>query len=451
MGRRSIACAAGLVAALAGQAPGPARSQEKFWDGKPWDGKSWDGKPREGKSRAAGPVWAEGPAGPYGETLTIGEKGITLRFPDDTATFRIGGRLQVDVGAAGIRQPGFPEPFADNVAVRRAWIESFLSLGKTWEFAFQYDFNDPVRPIQDAAVSWKGISDTILTLGNVKEPFSLDQLISDNNTLFTERSLADAFAPARNFGFALGHARDDWTVVAGVFGGNINTGVRSEGIAGTARATWAPIRRDGTVLHLGLAGSYRGLPAGEEPLQLSSRSEAFLFTRRFVDTGDIRDAASIGRVGLEAAYRGGPLLVQAEYIRTRVERRGGAAPLDFQGGYVQASYVLNGDNRAYALTPKYGTTYAIFEGIKVGDAQRVSNGGAGVFEVSARLSAVDLDDGSVRGGIERDLTLGVNWYPEPNLRLMADYVRSRTSPSAASQGGRTIDADVFIGRVQLYW
>lgn len=389
-------------------------------------------------------------AGPYGERLRIDERGITLTFPDEAAKLRIGGRLQLDFGAAGLRQAGLPEPFSDNIAVRRSWIESYLTLGKTLELAFQYDFAEPTRPISDAAIGWKGIPDTILTLGNMKEPFSLDQLISDNNTVFTERSLADAFAPARNFGFAIGRTMGDWTAVVGVFGGNANTGIRSEGVSAAARLTAAPVNTDAQVLHLGVSGNYRSLPRNEAPLQLSARSEAFLFARPFVDTGDIRDAASVGRLGLEAAYRHGPVLIQAEYIRTEVERFGAARPLSFQGGYVEASVVLNGEGRRYALTPEYGTTYAIFSGVRVGDAERVSNGGFGVFEFAARFSAIDLDDGPVRGGIERDVSVGLNWYPDRNVRLMADYVRSHAAPSAIA-GGRTIDADTFIGRLQFYW
>ncbi|TXM92318.1 porin [Methylobacterium sp. WL103] len=389
-------------------------------------------------------------AGPYGETLTVDDKGITLRFPDDAAKLRIGGKLQLDFGAAGIRQTGFPEPFSDNVGVRRSWIESYLTLGKTIELAFQYNFADPMRPINDAAIAWKGIPGMILTVGNMKEPFSLDQLTSDNNTVFTERSLADAFAPARNFGFAIGRSGQDWTVVTSVFGGNANTGIRSEGVASTTRATFAPIHTDDAVLHLGIAGSFRSLPRDESPLALSSRSEAFLFARPFVNTGDIRDAASVGRLGLEAAYRTGRLLIQAEYIRTEVSRFDGARSVSFQGGYVEASYVLNGQGRAYAVTPNYGTTYAIFEAVKVGEEARVSRGGIGVFELAARVSAIDLDDGAIRGGIERDVSVGVNWYPDRNVRIMADYVRSRAAPSAL-QGGRAIDTDVFIGRFQVAW
>ncbi len=47
----------------------------------------------------------------------------------------------------------------------------------------------------------------------------------------------------------------------------------------------------------------------------------------------------------------------------------------------------------------------------------------------------------------------MNWYPDRNIRFVFDYVRSHTSPSPASLNfnRRTIDADAFIGRAQLYW
>ncbi len=99
-----------------------------------------------------------------------------------------------------MQQRGFGTVFDTPIAVRRSWIESTLTLGKALELAFQYDFAEPNRPINDAVVAYKGFTNVIVAIGNMKEPFSLDQLISDNNTLFTERSLADAFAPATQCG-----------------------------------------------------------------------------------------------------------------------------------------------------------------------------------------------------------------------------------------------------------
>ena len=177
-----------------------------------------------------------------------------------------------------------------------------------------------------------------------------------------------------------------------------------------------------------------------------------------MDTGDLPDAASVSRLGAEMAYRRGPFLVQAEYIRAELQpfRTPGqpGAALDFQGGYVEAALVLNGEGRAYALAPQSGTTYATFQGVAVPEAQRLSRGGIGVFEVAARYSAVDLDARGFRGGMERDVTLGLSWYPEPNLRLIGNVVHGRVQPGTAqseTRGTRPFSVDTVIARLQIYW
>lgn len=398
------------------------------------------------------PFKLSGPPGPYGETLTFDDRGITLTFPEDSFKLRIGGRIQIDYGSASVTPERVGPALIDDVAVRRAFLETYMTFNKQTEIGFQYDMNDPTRPINDALIVFRQIPGFLLGFGNQKEQFSLDQLMSDNTTLFAERSLADALVPARNFGGAMGYYGKNWTITAGVYGGNVNTGIESEGYAATGRATWAPINDEDQTLHFGLAGSYRRVPVGL-PVSLSSRSEAFLFARRYVDTGSLRDVQSINRVGVEAAYRYGPLLVMAEYLRADLDRVGSLPTAGFQGGYVQASYVLNGsNNRTYDVTPNFNvTTAGIFGRVPLRDDQKVSNGGWGVFELNGRFSAIDLEEGGVQGGREFDETVGLIWYPERNIRVISDYVHSRTSPSAARIGRFPVEADTFIGRVQLYW
>ncbi len=400
----------------------------------------------------------EGMAGPYGERLRYDEKGLTLTFPDPDVKLNIGGRLHIDAGAAGFSRPGLSEAFPDNVAVRRSWIEPTLTIGRDWVVAFQYDFSDPVLPINDAFVAWKGLPDTILTLGNMKVPFSLEWLQSNNDTLFTERSLANAFVPDRRFGFAVGHHGQAWTAVAGVFGNAASNGITGDGVAAAARATWAPILEDHETLHLGLAGIYRRRSRGDGDFSFSTQAEASLFARPFADTGDLPDVARTSRIGAEFAYRKGPWLLQAEYIHAEIEQfagPGGALPvLIFQGGYVEAGLVLNGEGRGYTLAPQGGTTYATFKGVSVPDAQRVSRGGIGVFELAARYSAIDLDARGFRGGAERDVTVGLSWYPEPNLRLIANYIHGRVRPGDAQTdvvGTAPFSVDTVITRLQIYW
>ena len=205
------------------------------------------------------------------------------------------------------------------------------------------------------------------------------------------------------------------------------------------------------MLHVGVAGSYRSFGRDGREFGFSSRAEASLYRDSFVDTGTIEHASAVGLLGLEAAYQHGPFWLQAEYIRATVDRFDGRSSVSFQGGYVEGSVILNGFRaRSYALAPRYATSYAVFSGVVVPEADRVTRGGFGVFELAARVSAIDLQSRDVRGGRSRDVTVGLNWYPDRNIRIVADYVRSRASPSAV-EGFRTVDADTVIGRFQLYW
>jgi phosphate-selective porin OprO/OprP len=340
-------------------------------------------------------------------------------------------------------------PYDDRLDYRRTWLELYLTLRDAVEFAFQYDFADPDRPINDAVVAYRGFKPFVLTVGNFKEPFSLNQLISDNNTLFTERSIADVFAPGRSFGISLSANGEAWTAAAGVFGGNANRGIEDNGVAGTARVTYAPILQTDEVLHFGLAGSYRLLDRDGQGFSLSVRPESFLFRTALVSTSRIRSADAVERVGAEAAYQIGALRFQGEYIWTGVERSAGLAGTGFHGGYVEAGWTVNGNGRPYELAPKYGTTYGIFGAPKIDSSQRLLNGGIGIFELGARVSYVDLTDRNISGGRELNYTLGVNWYPENNVKVAADYVRAMAYDSPAAS--RRVDADIFIGRVQVTW
>ncbi|WP_147026091.1 OprO/OprP family phosphate-selective porin [Methylobacterium oxalidis] len=381
--------------------------------------------------------------------VSLNERGITVKSADDAVKFRIGGRLHLDPAFGGT-SPRIADGFGSNIEVRRAWIETYLTINNAIELAFQYDVNNDRTPIQDAAIGYRGIDGLVVSLGNFKEPFSLQQLISDNNTTFVERALPDALVPARNTGFAVGGYGERWTLTGGVFGGNINTGVELGGVAGTVRATYAPILSETEVLHLGIAGSFRSYDQNDHSPSFSSKPEAFVFQTSLINTRAIRNAADLTRLGLEAAYQNGPFRLQGEYIRAEVGRDGLLPGTSFEGGYVEGAWIINGKGRRYQLKTDYGADLAIFKGVQVDEDQRVSRGGIGVFELATRFSFLDLKDGAIDGGVERNWTAGVNWYPDKNIRLMANYIHADADGSPAVNS-RDIDADIAEFRLQFYW
>ncbi len=112
--------------------------------------------------------------------------------------------------------------------------------------------------------------------------------------------------------------------------------------------------------------------------------------------------------------------------------------------------MVNGKGRPYRIKPSYGSEYGEFGGVTVADRQRVSRGGLGVFELAARLSAIDLSDEDVSGGRERDVTVGLNWYPERNVKVMGNYIHVDASRSSHSVRG-DVSEDFFVSRLQFYW
>ncbi len=299
------------------------------------------------------PLLLQLPASPpltSGGTLFLNTKGITFRPADEDLKFRIGGRLQQDFSVADIR-PGCLGPAVDdNTGTRRAFLEGYVTT-TYFTAAIQYDFNNMGAPINDGVVSYHGFGPFVLTVGNFIEPFSLNALESNDTTTFTERSLMNALAPQDAFGASDGASGDRWTATVGVFGANVVPGPSTNGVAGTGRVTYAPILDKGQVLQLGIAGSYRALSASNPAPSFSSTPEDSLFASTLVTTGALDHAANIIRAGGEALYQVGSVRVQAEYDHVDVTGRDGQTARAFQGGYVEAAWVVNGDGRPSASRP----------------------------------------------------------------------------------------------------
>ncbi len=382
-----------------------------------------------------------GPPAAAEPDATLDEKGFTLRG-EDGLRFELGGRLHVDAGDGGGPRglDAFPEP----VVLRRIRIEPSIAFGDAAVAKLQYEPSSRETAVKDLLVTLRG--PLTVTVGHMKEPFSLEALASNNDITFLERALPYAFSTDRNLGIAASGGGEAWTLSAGVFGGNLNDTIDRGGIAGVARATWTPIRREGEVLHLGIAGSWRARDRRGPDLSFASTPESDVFRRSLVDTDAIEGARAVGRLGFEFAYAIGRVRLQAEYMETRVERDG-ARPLGLRGGYVQASWVLNGRSPDYETTSDVATEVAVFGRVTPDPGQRVSRGGTGVWEVAARLGAIDLDSRDVRGGIETNAALGLNWYPEPFLRVMANYVHAWVRDAAPT--GRRAEADIVQARLQV--
>lgn len=59
---------------------------------------------------------------------------------------------------------------------------------------------------------------------------------------------------------------------------------------------------------------------------------------------------------------------------------------------------------------------------KINPKSVVGDGGLGAWQVAARFSNLDLNDGDINGGEAQSFTLGVNWYATAKIRFTLNYV-----------------------------
>jgi phosphate-selective porin OprO/OprP len=187
------------------------------------------------------------------------------------------------------------------------------------------------------------------------------------------------------------------------------------------------------LLHFG--GSY-SIRHPNKPISLEQRPE----THRTAHLAEVvhLDVGRVHLVGIEAAYVDGPFSLQGEYMG-EIWDVSGIGDTYLQGLYVQASYFLTGEHRLY------NRRRGVFAGVRPGRAFP-KNGGRGAWEIATRYSFLDLNDSGLPNTARtlHDVTFGLNWYLNPHMRIMWNYIRS------CVDGPDTTDAaDIFMVRFQL--
>lgn len=365
--------------------------------------------------------------------------GLRLETRDKRVRLRFGGRIHYDWATlsqdSGIRES--LGSLQDGTEPRRARIYFSGELHEQVEFKVQYDFAGGAARFKDVYLGLKGIP-TLgkIRIGHVKEPFSLEEATSSNNVTFLERALPNVFAPSRNAGVLISnHVKERVSWGMGVFLDSNDLGVdQGDGEFNfTGRLTGTPwhAEKGKKVVHLGLGYSHRS--PSKPAFRFRQRPEAHL-APRFVDTGTLR-MQSANLVGPEFAWVHGPASVQAEYVRVGLNPVTGKTGSSFHGYYLLGSCFLTGEQRNYRASAGQ------FRGIKPNRNFNLGEKGTGAWEVAVRYSSLDLNHGAVSGGKLEDFTAGLNWYLNPNARVMWNYIRANRETLGK--------ADVFQMRFQV--
>ncbi|MES9818471.1 MAG: porin [Candidatus Thiodiazotropha sp.] len=341
------------------------------------------------------------------EDLVINTKGgFEVTTTDGEFSLQLGGRILADAAVYDEDK----NALGNGSELRDLRLDLEGRLYADFIYEFSVDFSDGEADVKDAWFAYDAIFPWRFSVGHFKEPFSLEEMTGKRYLTFMERALPNAFVPGRSMGIGAQWSGEQMTFAAGLFGDEYDDDTDDEGDEGwgvTGRWTYAPLAEDRSAFHMGIAASYRKLD-DEQEVRIDTRPESHLTDIRYLDTGKLKQSRSSALLGLEGAWVSGPFSLQGEWMQAKIERDEGTEPT-FEGWYLQVSWFLTGESRRYKQrSAKFGRIRPLLD--------------HGAVEVAARLSSLDLNDGEIEGGSSDNITLGINWYINRQIRLMANTI-----------------------------
>ena len=403
--------------------------------------------------------------------------GLKVETADGKFSFQPIGRLNYD--AAFYDQD--KSRLGDGSQVRRARLGVTGKMFGDWLYKLEADFARDTAAgtvgLKDAYVSYLGWDLAQITVGNFKEPFSINNLTSTNYLSFIERPLpitqaTSSLMPDRHMGIAASHYASNWSASIGAFlkhtddAQPANEGDQSFDVAG--RITYDPIIEKGRLVHVGISGLYRN--PNDASVAFSLKPESNVTGARFLNTSAALSALNPGQlasvdhlfmVDPEFAAVYGPASLMAEYFYVPITQtqhdpllNSGAAAcritsasaaafsrcpdVALTGWYAELAYFLTGESRPYnAATARWD---------RLKPNHNLGKDGFGALELAARISRADFDDGpDFQKGTETNYAVGLNWYVNPYIRFMMDYVWVRTNASALGNAANLLPGNAGAG------
>lgn len=382
-------------------------------------------------------------------------KGLSVKSPDGLE-LKVRGLVQAD-GRFFVGDDRVPQN--DTFLFRRIRPTLEGTWGSLIGFRLTPEFAGDSATIVDAYVDVKFDPRATLRVGKVKGPVGLERLQSGGAIALVERGFPTELAPNRDLGVQL---------QGEVFSGRLNyvLGIYNGAPDGRDAATtnadkefdyagrvfWEPFRNSANAfsgLGLGVGASTGdAYGAGNNVLpryRTPGQAQFFSYAANVAADGAHR------RLSPQGYFYNGRYGVLGEYITSTQTVRvtsgvnaGRRAELEHEAWQLTGSLVLTGEDASYRGVARPDRPYTI------------GGEGWGAFELVGRYGELNLDEdsfpffasASASARSSRAWTLGLNWYLNSNLKLVANYTEASFEGGAPGGRDREDEKSIFT-RAQL--
>ena len=351
----------------------------------------------------------------------------------------------------------------DGLGFRRARLAATGNVAENVSYNFEFDIAQSQARFVDV---WLQANNTRLgnmRIGRFRQPFGMSELTSVRELPFLERPVTFTQSPFRQTGVMLfgNQPNDSGTYAISGYRflsdnfGNVFSDTGGYGLASRLSRIaleWG----DNRLLHLGVDYSYND--PGRGVVQLVSTNEVFVGQNPnlgpaglsvlplegvtpFVNTGELA-ADNIQLFNAELALALGRMSIQSEARWARVDQPNAGAAV-FPGAYAQVRYMLTGETIPYSK--KNGVFGRVVPLNDWNPARSSGTSGIGAWELTGRVSHIDLNDEGVNGRRLTDFTVGCNWYWNQYTKLQFNYINSRLDDNSFGLS----HANTFAARAQL--
>ena len=410
-----------------------------------------------------------------GQDLTMTatwKNGVEVATKDKAFRYHVGGRWQFDSSWFSADQSvqnnlPFDVRYHDGVDFRRARLRIDGTMYEVIEFAAEYDFvnsnrgrnggNTGVTDFNVPALTdlWLQYSHTPIgniRVGSQKEAIGFEHQVSSRYLPFMERSYnQDTFYGGSFNGFTPGAAvfNNFWEDRASynlglykptnnVFGFNTDDG----DYAVTGRLTWLPVYEDEgrQLIHLGISARQATTYGGFIRFRTRDAIRAGASVQWPLPADITVRGDRMQWINAEFCALNGPWTLQAEWLTSFTSNAqplngsgAGVGPrvdsLFYQGGYVQLLYFLTGESDTYSLERMALDRMKPAENYFWVPGADGNLFGKGAWQVGARYDFLDLNDQGLNGGVLHNLTVGLNWFFNPNTKWQFNYIATHRDVS----------------------